>query len=71
MRLNVDNIKPKIVGLIYEDKAEHNHTTLAETLECLVKRAMGIVDDSTIEILYPIVNRLQSSRSEEEIKGMT
>lgn len=57
MRLNVDNIKPKVVGLIYEDKTEHNHETLADTIECLVKRAMGIVDDDTIERIAKSQNR--------------
>ncbi len=54
MRLNIDNIDPKIIGLIYEDKARHGHLTLAETLACLIKRAMEIVDDSTIDNLYSL-----------------
>lgn len=65
MRLNIDNVKPKIVGLIYEDKAEHKHATLAETLECLVKRAMGIVDDSTIDRLHPLARDLQLAENGE------
>lgn len=40
MRLNIDNVDPKTIGLIYEDKARHKHSTLADTIECLVKRAM-------------------------------
>lgn len=61
MRLNIDNVDPKVVGLIYEDKARHGHATLAETLECLVKRAMGIVDDTTIK-------KLPSLKTSEEVE---
>ena len=64
MRLNIDNVKPRIVGLIYEDKAEHGHANLAETLECLVKRAMGIVDDSTIDQLYLVKSSLHTNGEE-------
>lgn len=68
MRLNVDNIDPKIIGLIYEDKARHNHSTLAETLSCLIKRAMEIVDDSTIDNLYPLARSLVPIDGSEDIK---
>lgn len=68
MRLNVDNIDPKIIGLIYEDKARHNHSTLAETLACLIKRAMEIVDDSTIDNLYPLARSLVPLDDNEDIK---
>jgi hypothetical protein len=69
MRLNVDNIDPKIIGLIYEDKARHNHSTLADTLACLIKRAMEIVDDSTIDNLHPLARSLVPIEDCEEIKG--
>lgn len=69
MRINVDNVNPNVIGLIYEDKARHGHSTLAETLECLVKTAMRIVDDSTIDKLHPLAKHLQPYESEEEVKG--
>lgn len=56
MRLNIDNIDPKVMGLIVEDKARHNHSNLASTLKCLVYKAMDIVDDDTIE---DVVNDLK------------
>lgn len=68
MRLNVDNIDPKIIGLIYEDKARHKHSTLAETLSCLIKRAMEVVDDSTIDNLYPLARSLVPLDGREDIK---
>lgn len=50
-RINIDNIDPKVIGLIAEDKARHNHSNLAETLKCLVYKAMDVVDDDTIEVV--------------------
>lgn len=48
-RLSIDGVKPYIVYLIYKDKTDHGHQDLAETLGCIVRKAMGIIDDSNID----------------------
>jgi len=48
-RLSIDGVKPYIVYLIYKDKTDHGHLDLADTLGCIVRKAMGIIDDSNID----------------------
>lgn len=75
MRLNIDNIDPKVIGLIYEDKARHKHSTLADTVECLVKRAMEIeppkkieqVSPTMIETIEKVVKKVLGKQNKEDV----
>lgn len=67
MRLNIDNIDPEVIGLIYEDKARHKHSTLAETLECLVKRAMVTQRSNLTETIENVVKKMIGKHNKEGI----
>lgn len=42
MRLHLKNLSPEIHAMITQDKAEHKHPNLEQTIECLVKRAQRL-----------------------------
>lgn len=57
IRLNVDNIDSDVIGLIHEYKCEYSCATIGEALNLLVKIAMEVADDTTIDILGPICRK--------------
>lgn len=42
MRLHLKNLSPEAHGFIAQDKAQHDHKNLEETMECIIKRAATV-----------------------------